>query len=149
MSQINILVVDDSPGDRRLIEEAIKEIQLPLDHVLLTAEDGIEALQILGPDIPGEAAPIDLIILDLNMPRMNGFQFLETVKNRTAHVDIPVIVLTTSSNESDIFEAYRLKANCYVTKPLDINEFIDTVQKLSDFWMSFYYRTDSHSRRRA
>lgn len=135
MNTIRILVVDDSPGDLRLIEEAVKEIQLPSNYILIKAADGIEALQKLGPE--AEDSPvIDLILLDLNMPRMDGFQFLEILKNREGQGNIPVTVLTTSSNESDMLEAYRLKANCYVTKPLDINEFIDTVQKLCDFWIS-------------
>lgn len=118
----------------------MKEIGTGTEHNLITAIDGVEALKKLGPEIAGKAPIFDMIILDLNMPRMNGFEFLEIVKSRQTQSSIPIIILTTSSNESDILKAYRLKANCYVTKPLDINEFIDTVQKLSDFWMSILNR---------
>jgi len=138
MNPVNIMIVDDSRGDRRLIQEALKEVKLTTDYNLYSAEDGIEAIELLG--LGGQNAnpdtEMDLIILDLNMPRMDGREFLGIIKNHEQLSSIPVIVLTTSSNESDIFEAYRLKANCYVTKPLDIGEFIVTVQKLCDFWMS-------------
>lgn len=136
MQPINILLVDDSLGDLRLIQEALKEVELSVEYQLHMAHDGIEALQKLGDYDQDSSTEIDLIILDLNMPRMDGREFLEIIKNRKNQRDIPVIVLTTSSTQSDILEAYRLNANCYVVKPIDINEFIDTVQKLSDFWMS-------------
>lgn len=136
MQPINILLVDDSLGDLRLIQEALKEVELSVEYQLHMAHDGIEALQKLGDDDQDRSTEIDLIILDLNMPRMDGREFLEIIKNRKNQRDIPVIVLTTSSTQSDILEAYRLNANCYVVKPMDINEFIDTVQRLSDFWMS-------------
>jgi two-component system, chemotaxis family, response regulator Rcp1 len=136
MHSLEILVVDDSRGDQRLIEEALKEVSLRGGYQLHQAGDGVEALELLGWVDKSQESRIkpDFIIRDLNMPRMDGREFLSIMKTDKYLKDIPVIVLTTSSAEADIFEAYRLNANCYVTKPMNINEFIDTVQKLADFW---------------
>lgn len=136
-ASIDIMVVDDSRGDRRLICEAFKEISLPVDYRLHDAGDGVEALQLLGVLAgSGHTLVPDLIILDLNMPRMDGWEFLQTIRTHHWLRELPVIVLTTSSSETDMHEAYRLNANCYVIKPMDIGEFITTVQRLGDFWLS-------------
>jgi len=132
---IKILLVEDNPGDVRLITEALLESKVIA--AITVAKDGIEALDMLHqrPPYEKEAFP-DLILLDLNLPRMDGREFLEVIKKSSEFKHIPVVILTTSSAERDIVQAYKLHANCFITKPVDLEQFITIVQSIDDFWFS-------------
>ena len=132
---IEILLVEDNPDDALLTVESLKEGRIcnNVSHV----EDGVEALSFLRRD--GEYADVprpDLILLDLQMPRKNGREVLAEIKEDPDLKTIPVVILTTSSAEKDVFESYNLHANCYVTKPIDMEEFIQAVRKIEDFWLT-------------
>lgn len=128
---IEILLVEDNPGDIRLIKEVLKEGKV-LNNLIL-AKDGVEAMEILeNRDIPKPA----LILLDLNLPRKNGLEVLAEVKNNPELRTIPVIVLTTSSAEEDIVRSYDLFANAYLTKPVELEEFIRLVRTIEGFWLT-------------
>lgn len=132
---VRLLLVEDNPGDVRLTVEALKEGKLLVD--LQVARDGLEALAILRREAPHEHAPRpDLILLDLNLPRMDGRQVLESIKADPALRQIPVVVLTTSAAEQDILQAYQLHANCYITKPVGLEQFIQVIQAIDNFWLS-------------
>lgn len=132
---VHILLVEDNPGDVRLTVEALKEGKILVD--LQVARDGVEALAILRREAPFEHAPRpDLILLDLNLPRMDGRQVLEVIKADAQLRYIPVVVLTTSAAEQDILQAYHLHANCYITKPVDLEQFIRVVKAIDNFWLT-------------
>lgn len=128
---IEILLVEDNPADVRLVQETMKEGRLPTH--LTIAKDGVEALQFL---TESESYRPDLILLDLNLPRKNGLEVLEEIKRHDLFRTIPVIVMTTSDNDRDIQHAYRLYANAFITKPVDLDQFIDVVRKIEEFWFS-------------
>lgn len=131
----NILLVEDNPGDVRLTQEAFKESKLI--HNLYVARDGIEAMEFLNNDGNFSSAPKpDLILLDLNMPRKSGREVLAEIKDNPNLMQIPVVVLTTSDADEDILNSYSLHANCYITKPVEFEKFLDTVKKIEDFWLS-------------
>lgn len=132
---VHILLVEDNPGDVRLTREALRESKLR--NTLRVAEDGVQALEILRKQglYVDEATP-DLILLDLNLPKKDGRQVLAEIKADPALRHIPVVVLTTSSADKDISEVYRLQANCYVVKPVGMQEFITIVQSIEDFWLT-------------
>ena len=130
-----VLLIEDNPGDVRLTQEAFKEIGS--DVVLEVVMDGVEALRFLYRE--GEYAhkeKPDLILLDLNIPKRDGREVLQQIKNDSELEDIPVIILTTSNAEKDILKCYELKANCYLNKPLDFNKFFEIIQKIKNFWLS-------------
>ncbi|HEY2989218.1 MAG TPA: response regulator [Candidatus Binatia bacterium] len=130
-----ILLVEDNPGDVRLTKEALKEGKI-LNEVSVV-EDGVEALAFLRREgCYGEAATPDLILLDLNLPKKDGREVLEEIKGDAELKKIPVVVLTTSAAERDILKAYNLHANCYITKPVDLEQFIKVVQLIEDFWLT-------------
>ncbi|MBI4056394.1 MAG: response regulator [Elusimicrobia bacterium] len=130
---IDILLVEDNSGDARLTAEALKES--PLKNKLHVTKDGLEALAFLQKLGKYEQAPHpDLILLDLNLPKKNGFQFLEEIRLRQEFRHIPVMVLTTSNSEKDIATAHDLGANGYVTKPVDLEEFVKVIQQIENFW---------------
>lgn len=132
--QVRILLVEDNPGDVLLTQEALSEIKVP-SH-LSVVNDGEQALAFLMRKGDYEDAPRpDLILLDLNLPRKNGRDVLSIIKNDHDLKRIPVIVLTTSENETDIMQVYDLKGNCYVVKPFDLQDFFRTVKTLSEFWL--------------
>lgn len=132
---IEILMVDDNPGDARLTEEAFKEVGLQNHFQWIS--DGDEALAFLRRKRPHDRAPRpDLILLDLNMPRKDGRQVLAELKSDAALREIPVIVLTTSQAEDDIRHAYQLEANCYINKPVSLEDFIQVVRSIKHFWFS-------------
>ena len=132
---VEILLVEDNPGDIRLIKEALKEGTVC--HNLSVARDGMEALAMLRREGEhGEAPPPDLIILDLNLPRKDGREVLAEVKADDVLRRIPVVVLTTSEAEKDVLNAYGLHANCYITKSVDLEQFITKVRGIEDFWLS-------------
>jgi chemotaxis family two-component system response regulator Rcp1 len=135
MKPIEILLVEDNPGDVRLTIEGLKEAKVY--NNLHVAQDGIEALRFLRQEGPHSDAPRpDMILLDLNLPRKDGREVLAEIKADEALKRIPVIVLTTSQDEEDIFKTYDLHANCYITKPLDFEQFMHVVQSVEDFWLS-------------
>ncbi|HEX8701893.1 MAG TPA: response regulator [Myxococcaceae bacterium] len=132
---IEILLVEDNPGDVRLTIEALKEGKVR--NNLSVAKDGVEALAFLRREGPhaGSARP-DLILLDLNLPRKDGREVLADIKEDPVLRRIPVVVLTTSKAEEDILRTYDLHANCYITKPVDLEQFISVVKSIDDFWLS-------------
>jgi CheY-like chemotaxis protein len=132
---IEILLVEDNPGDIRLTKEALKEGKVK--NNLKVAMDGVEAYQYLLRE--GEfqdAVRPDLILLDLNLPKMDGRELLEKIKEEQELRRIPVVILTTSKAEEDIVKSYDLHANCFITKPVDLDKFIVVVKSIEDFWMS-------------
>ena len=134
-SSIDILLVEDNEGDARLAQEALREskIRNSLYHVV----DGVEAMDFLHKQ--GKYAQVprpDLILLDLNLPRMDGREVLAAIKGDENLKRIPVVILTTSSDEADIFKSYNLHANCYITKPLGLDQFIQVVKSIEDFWLT-------------
>ena len=132
---IEILMVEDNPGDVRLTREALKGGKVL--NQLHVVEDGVAALDFLYRRAPHQDAPRpDLILLDLNLPRMDGREVLSRIKSDEALKLIPVVVLTTSQAEEDVLRAYRLNANCYVSKPVDLHQFNRIVQSIEEFWLS-------------
>jgi CheY-like chemotaxis protein len=132
---IEILLVEDNPGDVRLTREALRDGKVR--NNLKVARDGLEALAMLRRegDYAGMPRP-DLILLDLNMPRMDGREVLMELKNDPELRVIPVVVLTTSKADEDILRTYELNANCYITKPVDLAQFIHVVRSIEDFWLT-------------
>lgn len=132
---MEILLIDDNPGDARLTAEALKDGEV--ESRLHTARDGMEALAFLRRKGRFSDAPRpDLILLDLNMPGMNGRQVLAEIKEDAALKQIPVVILTGSREMDDIVRTYDLHANCYVTKPIDFEQFIEMVRSITDFWLT-------------
>lgn len=130
-----ILLVEDEPADAHLVRVAFNESRLLVD--LQHVSDGVEALAYLDRVGPYAQAPRpDLILLDLNMPRLDGRGFLAEMKGRNGLRAIPVVVLTTSDVERDVVSAYDLGAAGYIVKPVDIDQFIDVVQSLKDYWIT-------------
>lgn|SRR5574340_280111 len=131
---IEILLVEDNPGDVRLTREALKEAKVI--NNLNVIKDGMEALAYLRKEGPYAAAPRPhLILLDLNLPKRDGREVLATIKADEALKRIPVVVLTTSQDEQDVLKSYNLHANCYITKPVDLDQFIRVVRSIEDFWL--------------
>jgi two-component system, chemotaxis family, response regulator Rcp1 len=131
---IEILLVEDSPSDTDLTIEAFQEGRIPsnLSHV----EDGVEAMEFLGRNGSYVNAPRpDLILLDLNLPRKDGREVLAKLKADPDLRTIPVVVLTTSKDDQDIFQAYQLQANCYIAKPVDFEQFVNVVRAIEHFWL--------------
>jgi CheY-like chemotaxis protein len=132
---IEILLVEDSPGDVRLTREALRDAKV--QNNLHVALDGIEAMKFLGrAGANAEAPRPDLILLDLNLPRMSGREVLEQIKQDASLKSIPVVILTTSAAEEDIIRSYQLHANCYITKPVDLDQFIKVVKTIDNFWLA-------------
>ncbi len=131
---IVILLVEDNPGDTRLVIEAMREAKL--ENYIHVVEDGIEAMQFLRREGRfGDAPRPDLILLDLNLPKKDGRAVLAEVKADPVLKRIPVVVLTTSQAEEDVLRAYDLHANCYITKPVDMEQFMKVVAQIDDFWV--------------
>lgn len=132
---IQVLLVEDNPGDVRLTKEALKEGKM-LNRVTVVG-DGVEALSFLRRQGKyADAGQPDLILLDLNLPKKDGRQVLAEIKADPGLKRIPVVVLTTSSAEEDILKTYDLHANCYVTKPVDLEQFMHVVKSIEDFWVT-------------
>ena len=130
-----ILLVEDNPGDVRLTREALREGGVP--GRVSVAADGVEALSFLRRQGKHAQAPRpDLILLDLNLPRKNGREVLAEVKQDPQLRRIPVVIMTSSDDEKDILAAYNLYVNCYVTKPVDLDQFIGVVKSIETFWLS-------------
>ena len=132
---IEILLVEDNPGDVRLTLEAFKEGKVI--NNLTVVNDGVEALAYLRRERQYANATVpDLVLLDLNLPKMDGRQVLEAIKSDDRLMTIPVIVLTTSGSQDDIARAYGHHANCYITKPVGLDQFLRVVQSIESFWLS-------------
>ncbi len=132
---IEILLVEDSPSDADLTTETLSEAKV-LNHIHIV-EDGVEALDFLYRRGTHEQAPRpDIILLDLNLPRKDGREVLAEIKAEPSLRLIPVVVLTTSGAEEDILKSYELQANCYVTKPVGLEEFINIIRSIETFWLA-------------
>ncbi|MBV9265090.1 MAG: response regulator [Acidobacteriaceae bacterium] len=137
MKTLRLLLVEDTASDVRLVREALKETGVPVE--LSVARDGVEAMDYLHQAEFGMASRPDIVLLDLNLPRKNGREVLSELKSSSNLKQIPVIVMTSSRADDDINEAYALNANCYITKPNDLNEYIHIIRAIEDFW--FYTAT--------
>ena len=132
---VEILLVEDNPGDYRLTQEALREGKVY--NNLYWAQDGVEALEFLRQqgrysDVPRP----DIVLLDLNLPKKDGREVLSEIKSDENLRSIPVVILTTSQAEEDVLRSYDLHANCYVTKPVDLEKFITVVQSIDRFWLT-------------
>jgi two-component system, chemotaxis family, response regulator Rcp1 len=133
---VRVLLVEDNPAVVGLIEEAFRDGRL--NYEVHVAEDGVVAMNFLRrKDRFANAPRPEIVLLDLNLPKMDGREVLEEVKNDPELREIPVIVLTTSDDEADVHRAYGLHANCYMTKPVDIDDFLKKVRSIEDFWLTF------------
>ncbi len=138
-----ILLVEDNPGDVFLTQEALREGQFP--HRLSVAEDGEQALRFLRREGAYKNAPQpDLIFMDLNLPKKDGREVLAEVKNDPALRHIPVIVLTMSEADQDVARAYKLHANCYLTKPIQMDDFLNMIRSVEDFWLRVVRLPNNH-----
>lgn len=134
VTPIEILLVEDDAGDVLLTQRALS--QGNVRNNLRLAKDGVEALEVLRREGKFADAPRpDLILLDLNMPRMDGRQFLEEVKADPRFIAIPIVVLTTSEADRDVVQSYQLQASCFITKPVDLKQFTHVVRSIEDFWL--------------
>lgn len=132
---IKILLVEDNPGDVRLTQEALKDSKI--HNTLEVVEDGREALAYLRKEgIYKDATRPDLILLDLDMPNTTGREVLEVVKANPSLRSIPIVVLTVSKSDQDVLQSYDMQANAYVTKPIDLDQFIHVIQAIEDFWFT-------------
>ena len=132
---IEILLVEDNPGDSRLAVEALKDSKLK--NVLHVVEDGVEAMDFLKKKGKYRSSyRPDLILLDLNLPKKDGREVLAEIKNDPDLKRIPVVILTISKAEEDVIKSYNLHANCFITKPLDLNQFVTVVKSIEDFWFT-------------
>jgi chemotaxis family two-component system response regulator Rcp1 len=132
---VEILLVEDNPGDARLAQEALKEAKV--HNNLYTVSDGVEAMNFLHRQ--GKYADMprpDVIMLDLNLSGKDGREVLAEIKSDEGLKRIPVVILTASQNEEDILKTYDLHANCYITKPIDLSQFIKVVRSIEDFWLT-------------
>ena len=132
---IEVLLVEDSPGDVRLTQEAFREAN-PAIHLHVTT-DGVEAMAFLNRQgIHAQAPRPDLILLDLNLPKMDGREVLAHIKDDPGLKTIPTVILTTSDAEADIVKSYQLQANCYLSKPVQLDAFESLVGSINDFWLT-------------
>jgi len=135
ITPIHILLVEDNPGDARLTREALalSKVNNQLHHT----KDGEEAMAFLRRQEPFASAPTpDLVLLDLNLPRRSGREVLEDIKNDPTLKHIPVVILTSSQAEEDILRSYRLHANCFITKPVDLEQLAKVVAGIEQFWFT-------------
>jgi two-component system, chemotaxis family, response regulator Rcp1 len=135
LKPIEVLLVEDSAGDVRLTREALKDAKVHIN--LHVASDGADAMAFLGRAGTHASVPRpDLILLDLNLPKKDGREVLKEIKESATLASIPVVVLTTSASEADVLQSYRLHANCYITKPVDLDAFLTVVRSIDNFWLS-------------
>lgn len=132
---VEILLVEDNPADARLVKEAFKHSKIKT--TIYVAEDGFEAMKFLkNEERYAEESKPDIILLDLNLPRKDGREVLKEIKENEYLKLIPVVILTTSLAEEDIINTYKNNANCYITKPVDLDQFISVIRSIQDFWLS-------------
>jgi len=131
----DILLIEDNPGDVRLTKEALRDAKVLND--IYVAKDGVEAMEFLHREGSFANVPIpDLILLDLNLPRKDGREVLAEIKKDPKLKHIPVVVLTTSKADEDIIKSYNLHANAYITKPVDLNRFVEIMHSIEEFWFT-------------
>lgn len=142
--EIKILFVEDNEGDIVLTLEALKEAKI--NNYITVLRDGEEALQFLRKEgkFKNTETP-DLILLDINLPRMDGKEVLANIKKDPRLMVIPVVILTTSDSEKDILDSYNNHANCYITKPVDFKKFMEVIHTIKDFWISIVQLPKNHS----
>lgn len=133
MKNVNILLVEDNEGDILLTVEALEEGRIA--NVISVARDGQEAIDKLEESFQNGQLP-DLVLLDINLPKLNGHEVLEQLKQNEHFKHVPVIILSTSSSEMDILKSYKNHANCFITKPVEIDEFVKAIESIEDFWFS-------------
>jgi two-component system, chemotaxis family, response regulator Rcp1 len=131
---LKLLLVEDCPSDVWLIKEALKQANLPVQ--VTVADDGVAALEYMRMVTEGKAARPDLILLDLNLPRKNGREVLAELKASPAHRHTPVLMMSSSRSEEDIRDCYQLNANCYITKPVGLDDYFEVVKSIEEFWFS-------------
>jgi len=132
---IEILLVEDNPADIRLAKEALRDGKVMNNLSVVT--DGVEALNFMSQTGKYSDAPLpELILLDLNLPKKNGLEVLQSLKADPELKKIPVVILTTSKAEEDIVKGYNLYANCYITKPIDLKQFLEIIKTIETFWLS-------------
>jgi two-component system, chemotaxis family, response regulator Rcp1 len=129
---LELLLVEDSPSDVRLIREALRETAVEVK--ITVAQDGVDAMDYLHRSEAGLVRRPDLIVLDLNLPRKNGREVLAEIKSSQNLMRIPVLIMTSSQSDEDISEAYSLNANCYITKPFDLDDYVGVIKAIEDFW---------------
>ncbi|MDZ7716401.1 MAG: response regulator [Balneolaceae bacterium] len=135
MDAIHILLVEDNEGDVVLTTEALEEGKIA--NSISVVKDGWEAIQYLEQNEGYEAKELpDLVLLDINLPKVNGHEVLKHIKTSEKLKQIPVIMLTTSSDEVDIQKSYKNHSNCYITKPVDVDNFMEVISTIEDFWIS-------------
>ncbi|MBP7822017.1 MAG: response regulator [Saprospiraceae bacterium] len=131
--QFEILLIEDNSGDVILLKEAFK--RLDNSYNITVAQDGEDAIAYLTTSIDAKTVTSpDIILLDINMPRMNGFQVLAKLRSESSYLAIPIIIFSTSLSEPDIMKCYELKANCFITKPPSFNDLIEVVKQIDQFW---------------
>lgn len=134
MKALEILLIEDNDGDILLIEEALEDAQIAHHlHIIQDGEAAIEFMLRIGKD--ETAITPDLVLLDINLPKKNGYEVLQVIKGDPALKGIPVLMLTTSSSEKDIMKSYAYHANCLITKPADVNKFIESIKEICEFWL--------------
>jgi chemotaxis family two-component system response regulator Rcp1 len=133
--EVDILLVEDNPGDVRLTKEALRDAKVL--NKIFVAKDGVEAMEFLRKEgaFTDRHTP-DLILLDLNLPRKDGREVLAEIKEDPKLKHIPVVILTSSKADEDILKAYNLHANCYITKPVDLNGFVEIMHSMEEFWFT-------------
>ena len=132
---IDVLLVEDSPSDAKLTAKTFQKAKVL--NTLHIVEDGVEAIAFLNQTGPYKESPRpDLILLDLNLPKKDGRQVLEEIKADPKLQNIPVVILTTSEAEEDILKSYKLRANCYITKPVTLQQFVRVIESIEDFWLT-------------
>ena len=133
-SIVNILLVEDNPADARLIEEVFKDTNV--NNKIYVVKDGVEAMDFLNKENEFSDAPKpEMILLDLNLPRKDGREVLKEVKRNDELKSIPIVILTTSSAKEDVIKTYSNHANCYITKPVDFDQFLRVITAIEDFWL--------------
>ncbi|MBC7389164.1 MAG: response regulator [Opitutaceae bacterium] len=135
MTGISILLVEDNEGDIILTLEALKENKIA--NTIRVVRDGLQAMKFLNKEgqYIAESTP-DLILLDINLPKVDGKEVLSFIKNHEDYKSIPVVMLTTSTSEKDILDSYKAYANCYIAKPVDLGKFMDVVKSIENFWVT-------------
>ena len=133
MNPINILLIEDNEGDILLTIEAFEESKIV--NKIIVIKDGKEAINFFETLSRKEDIP-HIVLLDINLPKMSGHEVLMYIKNNEKFMSIPVIMLTTSSSEKDILQSYRNHVNCYITKPIDVSDFMKAITKIEDFWIN-------------
>jgi CheY-like chemotaxis protein len=132
VTPLKLLVVEDCPSDVWLIKEALRRANLPVN--VIVKDDGVNALEYMRQVGEGKAIRPDLILLDLNLPRKTGLEVLAEIKASPLHRQTPVLMMSSSRDEDDIRECYRLNANCYITKPSTLDSYFEVVRSIEEFW---------------